>query len=598
MIDCWPASGRFFPSAMAGPMAPWLLLIALASPGPAAPQTVVNVGATVQVPLLSGSLGTLVMDGGTLAFYAQGQAQDISATDSILKRGFIRTDFSQGGVVLNLLGTTTVPGPRGSGTFPATGMYLGASPFDAHLDIVNRGTLIQSNNGYIDLLGGVRLVNGPSASYIIDSEDAMRATGDDALFLNLAGATLWNRRDSPFINSYLDVRIEQQGGTVKVSAGQFWLYRGGSHANATLIVEESVAQNRLSSLVLNGTHDFNTVETVSNGSRASMVLASGASINVNSVTWTQRGDFQANGLINVVSAAALLNRGSLRVETGLRIAAGGVLENHGVIEHGTVFGSGRLVNETAGRFESETLPEYDPRTNALLGALSVENLGTFVVGAQQSVYVNSFVNHAGILTVNGVLTNTGNGRLSLLGGVLNGNGTINGDVFVGGGSGVAQFRPGASPGTFVVNGDLSLLPGGEFDLEVQASGGYIFFDQIRVTGRLALNGRVNIIVGPGVSFADLAGIGLFDLQGGALIEYGSNFAWAFPGRPDSFLVATPQGLRILALGPLVAVPEPAVAAMLLLGWVAVWLAVTRGAGGAGGIQSPWNTGFCRAAKAW
>jgi hypothetical protein len=264
----------------------------------------------------------------------------------------------------------------------------------------------------------------------------------------------------------------------------------------------------------------------------------------------------------------------LRPEGSLKIAAGGMLENHGLIEHGVVFGSGRLVNETSGILEIETLPEYDPRTYALLGALSVENHGIFVVGPMQNVYVGSFDNLDGTLTVNGTFTNIANGKLSLLGGVLNGTGTINGDVFVGGGPGVAQFRPGASPGTININGDLSLLPGGEFDLEVEAIGGHTFFDQIRITGNLVLNGRVNLIVGPNVSLDDVANISLFDLQGGAPIGYGSNFEWMFPGRPDSVLVATPFGLHIVALGALVPVPELTTWKMLLLGLAPVFLSLS------------------------
>lgn len=144
------------------------------------------------------------------------------------------------------------------------------------------------------------------------------------------------------------------------------------------------------------------------------------------------------------------------------------------------------------------------------------------------------------------------------GGTLKGNGTVDGDITLAGGS----VKPGTSPGTLTITGDFTMDSG---VLEIEVGGlGTGQFDVLDIGGSATLNGgiiRFSFIDGflpqMGNAFDFLLANGL------ALGQVGYEYA----GAPPGFLFAVnPIGnaLRFVALNDAGAVPEPATIALILL----------------------------------
>lgn len=202
------------------------------------------------------------------------------------------------------------------------------------------------------------------------------------------------------------------------------------------------------------------------------------------------------------------------------------------------------------------------RTQGLLQSLDrIENNRSFTIEERGRVFAREFVQNAGSLVVDGEL-NTPNGRVWLAGGVLSGNGLINGDLFVGGGRDVARFNPGHSPGSFTIDGDFQLLPGGELELEVaKAADGTLAFDHITAR-HIRLDGTVHLKLAPDLAGASFQQLQLLGCGGGC--DFGSGFKYVLNGSGAS-VTWTAQGLA-LSITP---VPEPATRLLWPLGLLAV-----------------------------
>lgn len=88
------------------------------------------------------------------------------------------------------------------------------------------------------------------------------------------------------------------------------------------------------------------------------------------------------------------------------------------------------------------------------------------------------------MVVNGVmnaaLTNNGN---------LSGFGTVNGAMVNGG-----NFAPGASPGVFIINGDLTLLPSSVLTVDIAGLVAGTQYDQLIVNGNISYAGQLAVVV--------------------------------------------------------------------------------------------------------
>jgi len=298
------------------------------------------------------------------------------------------------------------------------------------------------------------------------------------------------------------------------------------------------------------------------------------------------GDFKIAGSssIRIGPTGTLDNSSLLQIQDSSSITlAGGTLINRGTLLSNepsnlkALQGTGWLLNQADGTFQGNIARTREaPGRNEQL--ISVSNEGQFIVGASNVVSVNRFDNGQGTLTVDGQLDVFG-GTLNLLGGTLNGNGSINGDTFVGGGPGTALFTPGHSPGAMFIDGDFSLLPGGVLELEVAYVDGILQADQVfAADGDVLLAGQVRFLIGPDIVLGDLDAFPpLFGCDGCSIV-YGSTFSVGFPGRPGSQVELLDSGLRIVALGELgttAPVPEPSMFMMMVAGVSAMGVVAVR-----------------------
>jgi hypothetical protein len=498
--------------------------------------------------------GPLVMEGGTLRIGdgATGRALTLQTSNASLASGYINHHYAQlGGTHIDFSGTTSVPGAP-VGAFPADGMTIRASVFDTRgLTLFNRGQFVQSGTGQLTLLGDVRFVNTSGSSYFIDNDLGFQRLGSPATsasFVN-EGGSIFKRQGSGLAN--FNLPVTGQHGKVEVWNGSLALNAGGQFLSTTFYAD--AFGNGHSEIQFGGSHVLSGltlsetgVVRVLAGSEVRLSNYSESGIPKISV-WNQKASLQVNGNLDIDSAV-LINTGTLQT------VLGGAVSGRWAGGSGTLFNSGSFNgNVRAGRDVHGSIIDTE--------TFAVVNDGQFQIDAGQVVEVRGLTNHGGVLTVDGELGNYGGEVLRLYGGELRGSGVINGDVFVGGGPGVASFKPGHSPGTMTINGNFSLLPGSVLELEVESGPAGPVFDRLAVSGDVFLDGQVHLLVGQGLTAADLAGVNFFDCNG-CSISYGTNFNWDFPSRPGSTLSFDASGLHVVTLAP---VPEPSSAAMLLLG---------------------------------
>ena len=205
---------------------------------------------------------------------------------------------------------------------------------------------------------------------------------------------------------------------------------------------------------------------------------------------------------------------------------------------------------------------------------SVLNTGRFAVDSGGRLSARSFSQTAGQLTVDGTLDTFG-GDVVISGGSLNGNGTINAGVLladgsrdgrfqVGGGPGFAFFRPGHSPGSVTIHGQLVIAARGELELQVERlADGSLAWDQVNASSvRVLDGGKVHVVIGAGVATDQLQTLSF--LGCGAGCNFADGTAFVIDGAAGAQYQFGAGGFT-LNLPPAQAVPEPAAATLLLAG---------------------------------
>ena len=179
-----------------------------------------------------------------------------------------------------------------------------------------------------------------------------------------------------------------------------------------------------------------------------------------------------NDYANESSGTITLKRGSLLDCNG----ASKKLENKGLLE----------------------LPEGDAEIR-----MEWKNRGRLVVEAGNRLRIappdgKKVTQDSGVTTLNdGTLeivdsvSNPADGGLQLKGGILDGSGTIEGNVTNDGGS----VKVGHSPGLMIINGNYTQTANGLMDMEVWGTIAGTQYDQLRVSGNAYLNGTLNIEYG-------------------------------------------------------------------------------------------------------
>lgn len=193
------------------------------------------------------------------------------------------------------------------------------------------------------------------------------------------------------------------------------------------------------------------------------------------------------------------------------------------------------------------------------GDVVVYNNGTLAVGGVLKLGNQGALNHAdnGIVTVgNGPAPAPGTLRVGS-GGTLAGSGEITGNVLIDGGT----VSPGASPGALKITGNYNQLPTSVLLMEIGGTTPAVQYDQLLVTGDLALQGLVQVSFING--FLPQVGdtFGLFSAGG----DFTPPAALTFLNAPPAFGYSSAFENGVFSL-TVTAVPEPH--SLLLVGLAA------------------------------
>lgn len=329
--------------------------------------------------------------------------------------------------------------------------------------------------------------------------------------------------------------------------------------------------------------------------------------------WTtdRRADNRAGASWAVAGVTRLLPGGWLANDGQLTIDAGGLVEVAAssflsVGPDGRLSVAGRL--DLAGGLSNAGVVEVTGHgpSGGMAGTGTIDNGdGWFIVRSGGQVEVRDFKLSGGALVIEqDARLTTMDGRLTMTGGWLSGNGTINGDFF-GFGSrpvdpadpacrvnrplDIACFTPGASPGHIDISGNLTLGEGAVLELEIERdAAGVLHWDTVTAGSISFLQGAViRVLVGDTAPGAGIENLQFLNCLNGPCDVSAASLD--VRGGQGSFFVAVDGSLGF-ALAP---VPEPAAWALMLggmaaLGWRARRRPVQHSAGGQGqqGVGAP------------
>jgi fibronectin-binding autotransporter adhesin len=378
----------------------------------------------------------------------------------------------------------------------------------------------------------------------------------------------------------------QSGGLVKVLTNDSEITLGNSFStgNATVDGANSVLSSRARINVGSFQNATGTL-TIQNSGRAESTFAPGgfsdgaivigAGQNASGTVTVQTGGTLAtNGII--VGDTEAGSSGSLTVQSGGTATAA-------VLANGT--GAGLSIGAASGAQVTVTGPgsslSVAPITSGFVTGKEV-NIGGFAQGsllvdqsaifnaAGANVHVSGGLNGTqttapGTLTVKNGASLTASTVTIYQNGTLNGNGTVNANVVLSGGA----ISPGNSPGTETINGNLDLLSG-VLNLEI---GSDVIADHLNVSGNVTIGTGVvfNLIFEYVPTFDKIFSLeDFFSISGGGGFAFAPafNLASQFSVQglgAGSEIILTADGQRSVFATAATGVPEPASIALLLAG---------------------------------
>ena len=425
-------------------------------------------------------------------------------------------------------------------------IHLGSLALSGNAVFTSAGQFI--NSGSVALSRSASFVN-QGGVFDMSALGASLTIGSGASFFNNGVMTLMNGTSlaidagGTFSNTYgggplalqgsirLDGSLSNQAGAYVVLQGNVQGQGGIDNAGRLLVGAGGV-------VAVNQLRNTGVVLVMDGGAnpQAAGVLEAGQVLNVNGA------ELNVEGRLSFAGSRALTNEAAARISVAGRIEA----------DHSAVVAN-------AGRLELLTAASWS-------GGGQLTNTGTLIVGTGASMAVDRLDSQAGTLTVDGSVDTSAGVTLTLSGGVLNGNGLINGDVFVGGGAGIASFRPGHSPGHFTINGALAVGANGELELQVQRlADGSLAWDRVSAASVSFLDGAtVRFEIGSGVATSRPQTLGFLDCGSGC--NFAAGVHWVVDGAPAGTTLAfTSSGLQLNVS----AVPEPATVLLWLVGLAAL-----------------------------
>ena len=459
----------------------------------------------------------------------------------------------------------------GAGTLRLAGVTdFNGSARDLRTKVVNTGT-IRWNVG--DLRAIERAFENSSGG-LIELRGDFNATAAPGRIVNAGQFTKTLGGGAATMNVPLD-----NSGTVQVNQGQLVLAAGGRQSGALVAAPVSRIELQGAVEVLPGLTTSGTVEVYA----SSFLLRSGA-------TFTQTGTPLVNNFGNFTSEVGstlnatsafgfyaqgnVLNRGTIVAANGF-VVGGPTMDNRGLIDltqsryshwsggsnsgsvvngpagslsfYGAFANSGVLQN--AGRVRNGGVLTllgdgfinsgfFDNQGNVQLLAGTVLNSSGQIehTGESFEIVAAAIVQGAGrywqrdpariasLTRVNGTLA--AGGGIFIEGGVLTGAGTVVGNLTLGE---FAQLKPGNSPGTFTVNGDLQIngntsTPAGFGNVQIELAAGGLH-DRVVVSGDASIFGSLDLVALPGFA-----------------VEDGASIVWLTAGTASVFATVRSQGL--------------------------------------------------------
>lgn len=456
---------------------------------------------------------------------------------------------------------------------------------------LNGGTGTTTSQVFIGVgAAGALTLNGSSAGNGITTFNASSASGAGitAGFSGTGNITVDGTDGAATLNSIRSMQIGgasgtgslavQNGGIAQTTGTNFEITVGSSGATGTVDVSGSGSAVRSAGRINVGAFDnASGTVTISGGGAmqttgtnlASTEIVIGAGSNASgSVTVSGAGSTLSTGGM-IIGDAVSGSSGSLTIQDGgtansnqVAPGVGGVVSIGGGTNGSvTVTGAGSTLNVdpvSSGIFAGKELLVGGFANGSLLvdqsGLVDAAGANVIVSGGVLGTSVGSAgqltVRDGGKLIADTVAVNPN--------GTLNGNGTVDADVQLNGGT----IAPGTSPGTMTILGDLELLVG-VLELEVDAA----LADLFNVTGNLVfgpdLTIRLVFLSAPaaGSSFDILD---FFDVSGNTLIDPSFSLASNLTtlGLEGNQIVVSLQDQRVVAGGA--SVPEPSSIALLLL----------------------------------
>jgi hypothetical protein len=407
---------------------------------------------------------------------------------------------------------------------------------------INTGTLEATNGATLNLLGDTYAnaggtIQAVGAGSIVNLEGNVRINGGtltttDGGVIQSAGATILNGVTNAGTLSILNNTGTLLAGTI-TNNGAIQVNSSGNATGIQLSGNVALAgtgtltlSNNTQNLILGitGTEvltNSSTIQGSGNIGGNSMGLVNNGDILANQSTPllidVNTQGFTNNGTLNVSASDTLQITGAansfLNFNSGTGTLTGGNYVVAGTLQFDNANITTNAANITLTGVAAKIVNQVG--TNALLGfntnaatgsftlaggqALtttggSFSNAGTVAVGSGSSLTIGgsgfNYTQTAGSTTVDGTLTSTSAGTLSLNGGSLFGGGTI-GDAVVDSGT----ITPGDSA---TKTGDLSITKtytqntGGALDISIGGTTAGSQYDQVKVTGAASLNGTLNV----------------------------------------------------------------------------------------------------------
>ena len=456
---------------------------------------------TLNSPILGGGSGRLIkvgpgmlILGGTNTYtggtYINGGT--LRATDGIGLSGSGALTL-QGGVFETGVNFTRTYG-SGAGAAVIAGGTSGFSAYGGPVKVALGGTTAPTALSYVSSgwQAGTLVLNASTANNTLNFMNAMDLYGADrSINVNSSGTSTAATISGVISNS------TGTGGVVKGGAGILALTGTNTYNGATS--------------VQNGTLSFSTVAS----GTARQSLGSGATVNLGSpglngiLQYTGATAGTLDKTVNALGAGGdtITNSGS-----GLLTLSGPLNTNatqlglnggtKGISVTGTISGSSLVL--TGGTTTLAAANTYNGSTTVQGGGTlglatngSISNSSTITVFAGSKLDVSAKSSYS--IPASQTLKNYGtvNGNLSV-GGVLNGTGNVTGYLsLVSGG----QLLTGTSPGTQTVGGNLTLLGGSKFTMQLLTAGsggtlvGGVDYDQLLVGGNVSLSGTLALTLG-------------------------------------------------------------------------------------------------------